>query len=137
MAVGALDPQFYAAFLDGLGAVTDTSNWPDRHDVAQWPRLRARIASVLLLRTRDEWAEHFAETDACVTPVLGLSEAAAPPHLRHRDAYSPWAAGGLQPSAAPRFSRTPAHVAPSPDATAPSERWGLTADGVVAADRPD
>lgn len=134
VAVGALEPQFYAAFLDGLGAVTDTSNWPDRRDVAQWPRLRARIASALLLRTRDEWAEHFAETDACVTPVLSLPEAAAHPHLRHRDAYESHPAGGLQPSAAPRFSRTPARVAQSTDVTA---RWGLTADGVVAGDRTD
>lgn len=133
VAVGALEPQFYAAFLDGLGEVTDTSHWPDRDDVTQWPRLRARIASALLSRTRDEWAEQFADIDACVTPVLSVGEAAAHPHLRHRDAHQPHPAGGLQPSAAPRLSRTPARAAEPPDAAAYA-RWGLTPDGTAAGD---
>ncbi len=133
VALGALEPQFYAAFVDGLASVTDTADWPDRTDVSQWPKLRARIAAALLSRTRDEWAEHFAGSDACVTPVLSLAEAAEHPHLKQRNAYRDHPAGGLQPDVAPRFSRTPGHAsAPPSDPTAAYMRWGLTTDGTIA-----
>jgi len=133
VALGALEPQFYAAFIEGIGAVADTSSWPDRADVSQWPVLRARIAAALLSRTRDEWAQHFAGSDACLTPVLSLAEAAEHPHLRQRHVYRDHPAGGFQPDVAPRFSRTPGRAkAPPPDATAAYERWGLTAGGAVA-----
>jgi alpha-methylacyl-CoA racemase len=137
VALGALEPQFYAAFVEGIGAVADTSSWPDRTDVSRWPVLRARIAAALLSRTRDEWAEHFAGSDACLTPVLSLTEAAEHPHLRQRHAYRDHPAGGLQPGVAPRFSRTPGHAGPPPpDATAAYERWGLTGGGQAPATPP-
>lgn len=134
VALGALEPQFYEAFVDGVGAVANTSDWPDRADVSQWPQLRAKIAAALLSRTRDEWAERFAGSDACVTPVLTLAEAAVHPHLQHRNAYRPHPAGGFQPDAAPRFSRTPARAgAASPsEPGAAYERWGLTVAGSPA-----
>jgi alpha-methylacyl-CoA racemase len=73
MAVGALEPQFYDALLEGLGL--DGSNLPDRSDRDRWPELRHRIASVFSRRTRSEWETVFADSDACVTPVLDLIEA--------------------------------------------------------------
>ena len=103
MAVGALEPQFYAALLAGLG-LTDV---PARNDPQNWPELRALFAARFKDRTRDEWAAAFAGTDACVEPVLSMHEAAADPHLTARETYVV-RDGVTQPSPAPRFSRTPA-----------------------------
>jgi alpha-methylacyl-CoA racemase len=127
VALGALEPAFYAAFLEGLAEFTDTRDWPAQYHRARWPQLRARIAAALLTRTRDEWADHFAGTDACLTPVLALDEVAAHPHLRHRDSHRDGPAGGRQPSAAPRFSRTPPLAADRRTAHADAlARWGLS-----------
>jgi alpha-methylacyl-CoA racemase len=111
VAVGALEPQFYAALLDGLGLAG--ADLPGQHDRAGWPVLRERFAAVFASRTRDEWAQVFAGTDACVAPVLGLDEAAGHPHATARDAFVE--VGGLtQPAPAPRFSRSPADVPAAP-----------------------
>jgi alpha-methylacyl-CoA racemase len=104
MAVGAIEPAFYAQLLDGLG-LSDADDLPDRRDPATWPALRERFAAVFATRTLSEWAETFADTDACATPVLMLPEAAAHPHLRARATYIR-PEGVLQPVVAPRFSRT-------------------------------
>ena len=126
LAVGALEPAFYAAFLDGLRTVTDTRDWPEQYDRARWPQLRARIATALLMRTRDEWAERYAGTDACVTPVLTLEEAAEHPHARLRGGHRDHPAGGRQPNPAPRFSRTPPVAAdPALDLAETLRRWGI------------
>jgi alpha-methylacyl-CoA racemase len=112
MAVGALEQRFYAALLSGLG-LTDV---PDRSDPHNWPALRALLAARFKDRTRDEWTETFAGTDACVEPVLSLHEAAADAHLTARRTYVT-ADGVIQPTPAPRFSRTPGQLstpAPSP-----------------------
>jgi alpha-methylacyl-CoA racemase len=96
MAVGALEPRFYAALLDGL-ALTDP---PDRSDPRNWPELRQLLAQRFKTRTRDEWTAVFEGTDACVEPVLSLHEAAADPHLLARGTYvTP--DGILQPAPAP------------------------------------
>ncbi len=112
MAVGALEPQFYAALLDGLELTVDV---PDRDDPAQWPRLRALLAERFSQRTQQEWTARFATTDACVTPVLPMSAAASHPHLVGRGTYVE-RDGVVQPAPAPRFSRTAAWLS-----TAPSE----------------
>jgi len=94
LAVGCLEPQFYAAFLRGLGLSAD--DLPAQYDPAGWPVLRARFAELLASRPRDEWAAVFADTDACVTPVLTLDEAPEHPHnaargtyLRHNGTWAP------------------------------------------------
>jgi alpha-methylacyl-CoA racemase len=126
LAVGALEPKFYAALLDGL-ALTDDA--PNRSDPRNWPALRALLTARFAERTRDEWTATFAGTDACVEPVLSLHEAAADPHLLARETYVS-ADGVIQPSPAPRFSRTPAQL--SDPAPAPGQHtlealtaWGL------------
>jgi Predicted acyl-CoA transferases/carnitine dehydratase len=104
VAVAALEPRFFAALLQGLG-LTDID--PGRQaDVAFWPELRRRFTEAFASRTRDEWAAHFAGTEACVTPVLTFAEAAEHPHLVHRQTYVV-ADGMTQAGTAPRFSRTP------------------------------
>jgi alpha-methylacyl-CoA racemase len=116
VAVGAIEPQFYAALLEGLGLADE--DLPGQFDLAGWPRLRARLVEVFAARTRDEWAEVFAGTDACVTPVLTFDEAPGHPHLAARGAIVE--VDGLRQAApAPRLSRTPATAGspPSPGST--------------------
>ncbi|WP_231905158.1 MULTISPECIES: CaiB/BaiF CoA transferase family protein [Streptomycetaceae] len=103
MAVGALEPRFYAEFAALLGLGDDA---PDRADLARWPELRERIADRFATRTREEWTRVFEGTDACVAPVLTLREAADHPHLRARETFTT-ADGTVQPAPAPRFSATP------------------------------
>jgi alpha-methylacyl-CoA racemase len=105
VAVGALEPQFYAALLAGLG-LTDAA-LPAQMDVSAWPVLRERFAQVFAQRTRDQWADVFAGTDACVAPVLSPAEVSDHPHNAARAVFAE--VGGVsQPQPAPRFARTPA-----------------------------
>jgi alpha-methylacyl-CoA racemase len=134
VAVGALEPQFYAAFVEGLGL---TGALPGgQYDLAHWPEHRRRFAEAFATRTRDEWADVFAGTDACVTPVLGLREAPVHPHLAARGTFVEQDGASL-PGPAPRFSRTPGAVRgparrPGADTTAVLTDWGFTADEVRA-----
>jgi alpha-methylacyl-CoA racemase len=123
VAVGALEPQFYAALLDGLGL--DPAGLPDQQDRAGWPVLRRAFTEAFASRGRDEWAERFAGSDACVTPVLSFEEAAEHPHLEARGTYVR-RDGVLQAAPAPRFSRTPAALedaAAEADLDAVLDRW--------------
>jgi alpha-methylacyl-CoA racemase len=104
MAVGAIEPQFYAEFLRLIGL--DGEDLPAQHDRSGWPALRERFAAVFKTRTRDEWTEVFVPSDACVAPVLSMTEAAEHPYNTSRDVF-PELAGRRQPAPAPRFSRTP------------------------------
>jgi alpha-methylacyl-CoA racemase len=103
VAVGAIEPQFFRALLAGLGL--DSADLPDQHDRERWPELRARFAKTFLSQPRDHWAKTFADTDACVTPVLSYDEVAAHPHLAARETMIT-IDGITQPAPAPRFSRT-------------------------------
>ncbi|CQR65581.1 CaiB/BaiF CoA transferase family protein [Streptomyces leeuwenhoekii] len=103
VAVGAIEPQFYRAFLTGLGI--DHDALPSQGDRARWPLLRERIAEAFRTRPRDEWAQVFADTDACVTPVLAPGEVPHHPHLAARGTVAE-IDGVVQAAPAPRFSRT-------------------------------
>jgi alpha-methylacyl-CoA racemase len=112
VAVGALEAKFYRRLIDLLGLDVD----PDRqHDRSTWPELRRLLEKRFAERTRDEWAALFEGTDACVAPVLGLTEAVAHPHLAARGSVLA-RDGVVQPAAAPRFSLTPTN----PGATTPA-----------------
>jgi alpha-methylacyl-CoA racemase len=112
VAVGPLEPQFYAQLLAGLGL--DPADLPAQDDRAGWPTLRARFTAAFATRTRDEWVAVFDVTDACVTPVLALGEVAGHRHLQARGTVV--APDGVpQAAPAPRFSRTPATL-PGPPA---------------------
>jgi alpha-methylacyl-CoA racemase len=122
VAVGAIEPQFYAALLAGLDLTG--ADLPAQHDRDRWPELRARLAEVFATRGRDDWAEVFAGTDACVTPVLAFGEVAAHPHLAARATIVD-PAGVPQAAPAPRFSRTGTAV-PEP-AAAPEDAASILA----------
>ncbi len=125
VAVGALEPQFYAVLLERLGL----EDAPDRHDLDQWPALRELLTGRFRERTQAEWTEVFDGTDACVAPVLPLTEAAEHPHLRARGTYVE-RDGVLQPAPAPRFSRTGATLTTGPTRPGAHTREALTAWGV-------
>ncbi|MDZ4173126.1 MAG: CaiB/BaiF CoA-transferase family protein [Hydrogenophaga sp.] len=109
VAVGAIEPQFYQKFLK-LMEIDDPS-FQDQWDVSKWPDLRQKLEAIFLQRTRDEWTSVFEGTDACVTPVLSLVEAAEHPHTRSRQTLSRTELG-IQPSPAPRFGVTLAEMPP-------------------------
>ncbi|MCU1590185.1 MAG: CoA transferase [Frankiales bacterium] len=124
VAVGALEPQFFAELVD----VLKLDHAPGQGEIARWPELRDRLRATFLTRTRDEWAVLFEGRPACVTPVLHLGEAAAHPHLAARGTVIE-VDGVPQPAPAPRFSRTPGEVQESRrDADATFTDWGFTAE---------
>jgi alpha-methylacyl-CoA racemase len=101
--VAAIEPKFYAELLQGTGiseldpaAQFDQSTWPTQVDV---------FSAAFSKQTRDEWAECFSGTDACVAPILSLSEAPDHPHNQARKSFIE-VNGVLQPAPSPRFSRT-------------------------------
>jgi alpha-methylacyl-CoA racemase len=103
MAVGALEPKFYQELTATLGLDEDLAR---QHDRSGWPGLRSRIAAAFASRTQAEWTEVFAESDACVAPVLSMHQAAQHPQLAGRGALFTQD-GIVQPAPAPRFSATP------------------------------
>ena len=102
MAVGAIEPKFYAELVRLLELPDECAV---RNDPLRFPQIRAAIAGAFASRTRAEWTEVFEGTDACVAPVLSLTEAADHPHLAARQTFVE-VGGVMQPAPAPRFSRT-------------------------------
>ncbi|TAL21225.1 MAG: CoA transferase [Frankiales bacterium] len=102
VAIGALEPQFWDVVVRTLGLVDP----PDQNDRSTWPQLREQLAAAFRSRTRDEWAKVFEPLDACVSPVLKVSEARSHAHLAARESIVE-VDGVPQPAPAPRFSRTP------------------------------
>ena len=133
VAIGAIEPQFYAELLHKLGL--DGEDLPDQNDPAGWPVLRERFTELFRTRTRDAWCELLEGSDACFAPVLTMAEARVHPHNRARSAFID-VAGVAQPRPAPRFSRTDAG-APRPASAGGADtdevlrEWGF-ADGELA-----
>jgi alpha-methylacyl-CoA racemase len=118
VAVGALEPRFFAALVDGLDL--DPAQAGSQLDREAWPAMRQLLRDRFATRTRDEWAAHFAGTEACVTPVLSFGEAADDPHLAAR-ATLVEAGGIVQAAPAPRFSRTAPSLPGAPHPADPAE----------------
>ena len=144
MSVGAIEPQFYAQFLDGLG-VADDPDLAAQHDQSRWPDLKKRVAEIFRTKTRDEWTAIFEDRDACTYPVLSPKEAPAHPYNAERHTHVTGVFDVVQPAPAPRFSRTPGAVtepAPEPGGHtreilleagySEAEVGSLIADGAVA-----
>jgi alpha-methylacyl-CoA racemase len=110
VAVGAIEPQFYAEFIDLLGLEGEIAQ---QLDPSHWPTMKHRIADRFKTRTRREWEETFAGSDACVAPVLSMGEAPEHPHHRHRSTFVA-VEGVVQPGPGPRFSRTPGSISGPP-----------------------
>jgi alpha-methylacyl-CoA racemase len=133
MAVGAIEPQFYAALLQGLDL--EGEDLPEQMDREAWPQMKERFARLFAAKTRDEWETVFAGTDACVAPVLSPWEAPSHPHMAARGTFTE-VGGVVQPSPAPRFGRTPGSIRrPPPNPGQHTDEtlvdWGLDADEVA------
>jgi alpha-methylacyl-CoA racemase len=126
IAVGALEPEFYAELLRLVGLdAGDLPQW----DRDRWPEHKERLAAVFRTRTRAEWTAILESTDACATPVLSLDEAPSHPHNVARGAFVE-IDGVVQPAPAPRLSRTPGAVRsppsePGADTASALADWGL------------
>jgi alpha-methylacyl-CoA racemase len=103
VAIGALEDKFFAELVALLGL----TGLPNRHDPANWPDLRELIGVAVATKTRDEWADLAAGTDACLAPVLEPGEAPSHPHNVARGTFLD-VDGTALPAPAPRFDRTPA-----------------------------
>jgi alpha-methylacyl-CoA racemase len=127
LSVGAIEKRFYAELVEKLGL--EMSELPKQHDRKGWPELRRRFGEAIASKTRAEWERIFARSDACVAPVLALSEIEAHPHNAARGTFVR-RDGVLQPRPAPRFSRTRCEMgAPGRPRGADSEavlgEWGF------------
>ena len=107
VAIGAIEPQFYAELL-ARAEVTDPE-FQAQHDAAQWPELKQKLGEVFKTKTRDEWDTLMAGSDACFAPVLTMVEATAYSANTERLVYTD-VEGLTHPAPAPRFSRTPSQI---------------------------
>ena len=103
IAVGAIEPQFYKALVERMGL--DLEKLPKQMDVKSWPAMKEKFTAVFKTKTRDEWSAIFAGSDACASPVLAPYEVAEHPHNQERQSFTE-VDNLLQPSPAPKFSRT-------------------------------
>jgi alpha-methylacyl-CoA racemase len=134
VAIGAIEPKFFAELVDRLGL--ETSALAEQNDRRAWPRLREQISARFKSRTRAEWIEVFEGSDACFAPVLTFAESRAHPHIAARSGSV--SLGGIeQPAPAPRFARTPgaARSAPPERGQGGAEAlrdWGFAASDIDA-----
>ena len=102
VAIGAIEPQFYALLLDAVG-LTDDPEFAAQMDPARWPALKARLNDVFRTRTRDEWSAIMEGSDICYAPILSLAEAPGHDHNVARGTFGD-IGGQLQPMPAPRYA---------------------------------
>ena len=107
VAIGAIEPQFYAELL-ARAELTDPQ-FQAQHDATQWPELKQKLGAVLKTKTRDEWDALMAGSDACFAPVLTMVEATSYRANTERSVYTD-VEGLTHPAPAPRFSRTPSQI---------------------------
>ena len=134
VAVGALEPQFYAALLEAMGLAGESL--PEQNDRRAWPAMRERFAAIFRMRSRDEWVQATAGHDACLAPVLDLEEAPLHPQMRARESHT-YFDEAQHPSPAPRFDRTPATLrrpapAPGQHSCEALAEWGVPAADIAA-----
>ncbi len=127
IALGAIEPQFYATLRERCG-LTDP-DFDAQMDKARWPRLKEKLATLFVTRTRDQWCALLEGSDACFAPVLDWSEAPSHAQNRARETFIE-IDGVVQPAPAPRFSRTPparpkATSSSAVDANTLLAEWGI------------
>ncbi|MBR9835080.1 MAG: CoA transferase [Alphaproteobacteria bacterium] len=128
VSIGSIEPQFYALLLDKAN-LTDP-DFAHQMDRSKWPELKAKVMSVMKTKTRDEWCEIMEGTDICFAPVLSFSEAPTYKHNVDRDVFTE-IEGIVQPTPAPRFSKTPGAISGLPagvgtDGDDILKDWGIT-----------
>ena len=107
IALGSIEPQFYAELLGILG--WEEEPLPHQHDRTRWPEMKQRVAAMVRTKTRAEWEAAFEGSDVCFGPVLEPWEAPEHPHAKARGAFEE-VAGVVQPAPAPRFSGTKSEI---------------------------
>jgi len=122
IAVAAVEPQFYRALLEGIGAPPEWAD--DQYEQSVWAERAAAMASIFLTRTRDEWTAILEDRDACAAPVLEFHETPSHRQVEARSGYA-LHEGIVQQAPAPRFSRTPGAIGPSEPGEAMLSRWGF------------
>lgn len=138
IAVGAIEPQFYAQLLALTGA-SDPA-FARQWDSDGWPALKARFAALFATRARDAWCALLEGTDVCFAPVLDMDEAPRHPHNAARGTFVD-VDGVTQPAPAPRFSRTPGQAGSvagqgqGQDGAALLADWGWTDDAIATLGR--
>jgi alpha-methylacyl-CoA racemase len=132
ISIGSIEPQFYALLRQATGLTADP-DFDAQMDPARWPELKARLAAIILTKSRDEWCAIMEHGDICFAPVLSLAEAPLHPHNAARQTFID--VGGLtQPAPAPRYSATMTD-APSPPGPVGAEGEGLLSALGYSADR--
>ena len=107
IAVGSIEPQFYSELLEKL-EIND-EQFKDQHNKKLWPELKEKMATKIKTKSRSEWVDIFAGSDACVTPVLSMKDAQEHPHNLEREAFTN-VDGFNQPNASPRYSKTKTEI---------------------------
>lgn len=130
LAVGAIEPQFYAELVRVTGF--EAPEGAHQLDRSSWPEAKRRMAEIFATKSRDEWCSLFDGTDACVAPVLSWSEAIEHPHNVVRRTFVEYD-GVVQPAPAPRFSRTPAEIGRPPAGVGEHTDEVLAESGLSAA----
>jgi alpha-methylacyl-CoA racemase len=129
VAIGSLEPQFYALLLEKLGLSGDPA-FAAQMDRSAWPAMSEKVAAAIKTKTRDEWTALMEGTDVCFAPVLSMEEAPRHSHNVARETFVELA-GVSQPAPAPRFSRTPGAVQ-GPAAEMGADRAKILADWEIS-----
>ncbi len=123
IAVAALEPHFYARFLQAMG-MDHYADRPQR-DPGHWANLNRELETAFRTRPLADWLRLLEPLDACINAVQTLDEARSDPHNVARDLF-PMVDGVPQPAPAPRFSRTPGQI------QGPAARPGEGGEAVLA-----
>jgi len=126
IAIGPLEPRFYAELLKRIDAPADL--FERQHDAALWPERSLALAEIFRTKTVDEWCALLEGTDACFAPVVALQDAPDHPHMAERGVYVEHD-GLKQVAPVPRFSRTPGEIQATGDGAAMVERWNSASRG--------
>ena len=114
ISIGSIEPHFYALLRTKTGMDADT-DFDAQMDRAQWPALKAKLATLFRTRPRDHWCALMEGSDVCFAPVLSLHEAAQHPHNVARQTFTP-VGKGYHPNPAPHYSVTQVEAPqPPPD----------------------
>lgn len=135
VAIGSIEPQFYALLLQHCG-LADDATFQSQMNRQHWPELKAKLTTVFKTKSRAQWCELMEGSDVCFAPVLDLDEAPNHPHNQARGTFVNLD-GVMQPAPTPRFSRTVAAIQ-CPPALAGEQTeealadWGFSANEIAA-----
>ncbi len=130
--IGCIEPQFFQLLRETLN-LTD-SLWDRQWDHTAWPEQKRRLANIFATKTRLEWTQIMGQLDVCFAPVMNLDEVMEHPHTKERNVYVN-SDGFIQPSPAPRFSRTKESIQSPPAKPGEHndeilEAWGFTEEEI-------